>query len=60
IISAVVLLCFIRVEASRVRLQRKWLPVVATLLVGCSCGLPLFLYLREKALAQGSIATAAL
>lgn len=25
----------------------KWIPVIATLLVGPSCGLPLYLYLRD-------------
>jgi hypothetical protein len=29
------------------RVTRWWLPVAATLLVGPSCGLPLYLYMRE-------------
>jgi uncharacterized membrane protein YfcA len=28
-----------------------WLPIAATCLIGVSCGLPLFLYLRERQLA---------
>jgi hypothetical protein len=59
IISGVVLLYFIAIEGSRVRFQHKWLAVLATLLVGGSCGLPLFLYQREKALDQGRTAVAA-
>lgn len=59
IVSAVVLLYFIGIESSRVRVQRKWPALLATLLVGGSCGLPLFLYLREKALERGRTAVAA-
>ena len=29
------------------RLSKWWIPVTATLLVGPSCGLPLFMYLRN-------------
>ena len=47
IVSAVVLLRFVRVESSRLRIAHAWLAVPATLLVGVSLGLPLFLYLRE-------------
>ena len=47
IISAVVVLGFIRRESSRLRIPRVWPAVLATLLVGVSCGFPLFLYLRE-------------
>ena len=48
IISAVVLLAFIFTESRRTQIQHRWLPVVATLGVGVSLGLPLFLYLRES------------
>lgn len=51
IVSAVVLIVFVRVEGRRLRMRLCWLPVAATLLVGVSLGLPLFLYLRENALA---------
>jgi len=47
VVSAVVLIGFVRREGSRSGIPRAWLPVVATLLVGVSLGLPLFLYLRE-------------
>ena len=53
IVSAVVLFVFIGVERRRLAIRAWWAPVVATLLVGVSLGLPLFLALREAALAPG-------
>ncbi len=50
IVSAVVLFVFVRAESRRLALPGRWWPVVGTLLVGVSFGLPLFLYLRERAL----------
>ncbi len=50
LISAIVLFRFIRGEASRLHMRHAWLPVVSTLLAGVSCGLPLFLYLRQRTL----------
>jgi Terpene cyclase DEP1 len=47
IVSAVVVLRFIRAESGRLRINHAWLAIPATLLVGVSLGLPLFLYLRE-------------
>lgn len=47
ILSAVVLIAFIRRDGARLGMRRWWLPIVATLLVGVSLGLPLFLYMRE-------------
>ena len=47
IVSAVVVLRFIRAESRRLRINNAWLAIPATLLVGVSLGLPLFLYLRE-------------
>src|SRR5450755_4309557 len=46
LVSAVVLIVFMRVEGRRLSMRRRWLPVLATLLVGVSLGLPLFLYMR--------------
>ena len=51
LISAVVLLAFIRRERRLRHLPHAWTAVLATCLIGVSCGLPLFLYLRERALA---------
>ena len=47
-VSAVVLLVFMRTEASRFRIPGRWLPIAALMLVGVSLALPLFLYLRER------------
>jgi hypothetical protein len=35
-------------EGRRARVKALWAPIVASLLVGVSLGLPLFLYLRES------------
>jgi uncharacterized membrane-anchored protein len=50
IVSAVVLLLFIQSEGKRLRMCLLWLPSIATLIVGVSLGLPLFLYLRQLTL----------
>ena len=50
IVSAVVLLRFSALESRRLRLHSRWIVLAATLLVGVSLGLPLFLYLRERQL----------
>jgi len=48
LVAGVVLLTFIVVEGRRRQMRRLWLPVLATLSVGVSLGLPLFLLLREQ------------
>jgi len=53
LISAVVLLRFVRVESARLGMRRWWLPALAVFTVGVSLGLPLFLYLRELKLENG-------
>jgi Terpene cyclase DEP1 len=53
LISSVVLLVFMRVEARRAAIRRRWLPVVALCLVGVSLAFPLYLYLREDAFNSG-------
>ena len=50
IVSAIVLLRFAAAESVRLRIPRRWLILLATLLVGVSLGLPLLLYLRESQL----------
>ena len=52
VVSAIALLGFIRRESAVLKIRYWWAPVVATLLIGVSCGLPLFLFLREQKLAQ--------
>jgi hypothetical protein len=54
LLSAVTLIIFIRREGARRKLRLLWLPIGAVCLVGVSCGLPLFLYLRERQLASQS------
>ena len=49
LVSAVALLVFARREGARLGVAGRWLPLVAVLTVGVSLGLPLFLYLRERA-----------
>ena len=48
LVSAVALLAFIVWEGRRRQMKMLWLPVAATCLVGVSCGLPLFLFMRER------------
>lgn len=50
LISAIVLICFIRSEGRRLSISRLWAPVAATCAVGVSLGLPLFLLMREREL----------
>jgi hypothetical protein len=61
IVSALVLFRFIRAEGARISMRHRWLPVVATLCVGVSLGLPMFLYMREarmeEAMATGTSAS---
>lgn len=50
LVSAVVLIFFLRREGRRLGVRHLWLPIAGTLTVGVSLGFPLFLYLRERAL----------
>ena len=50
IVSAIVLISFIRTEGKRLGTRMLWLSIVSVLLVGVSLGLPLFLYLRQHEL----------
>ena len=53
LVSSAVLLVFMRVEGRLLRMRFRWLPIVGLCAVGVSLALPLFLYLRERAL-EGS------
>ncbi len=53
LISAVVLIYFIRHEGKRMGLPRLWAPIAGTCLVGVSLGLPLFLMMREIQMKAG-------
>jgi hypothetical protein len=48
ILSACVVFAFAALEHRRSRMRLWWLPILATLAVGVSFGLPLLLYLRER------------
>ena len=50
LVSAIVLIFFIRREGKSLGVRHLWLPIVGVLTVGVSLGLPLFLYLRERAM----------
>ena len=55
IMSAIVLLSFIQSEGTRLQMRFLWLPMLGTVFVGVSLGLPLFLYLRQLALDRKAI-----
>jgi hypothetical protein len=48
LVSAVALLSFIRRDGAARAISLRWVPMVATCLIGVSCGLPLYLFLRER------------
>ncbi len=50
LIASLVTFFFILGEGRRLKMKGLWLPLLASLVVGASCGLPLFLYLRDMAL----------
>ncbi len=51
IIATVVFWAFVAFEAPRVGLGHAWAPVAASLTIGLSSALPLFLLMRERRLA---------
>lgn len=53
IVAAVALFGFMGAEGRRAGVKGLWAPVLGTICVGVSLGLPLFLYLRERARAKG-------
>ena len=50
LISVIVFWYFMFTEARKLRMKNPWLYLLATLLVGLSFALPLFLYFRERRL----------
>ena len=50
LVSALVLIAFMRTERKRSPIPHAWAPLLALLTVGVSLALPLYLYLRELAL----------
>ena len=59
IVSAIVLIWFIRSEGKRLRVRFLWLPTVGTLIVGVSCAFPLFLFLRQVTLDRNNCSSLA-
>jgi hypothetical protein len=53
LVSSAVLLMFMRIEGRQLRVRFRWLPIAGLCAVGVRLALPLFLYLRERAL-EGS------
>jgi hypothetical protein len=47
-LSTLVLLIFIVHEGAARKMRLLWVPIAATCLLGVSCGLPLFLFMRER------------
>ena len=56
IVSAMVLIVFVFVDGRREGVRHLWAPIAATLAVGVSLGLPLFLAMREGALERRAAA----
>jgi hypothetical protein len=48
IVSSVVLWALVIIEGRRAGMKHLWAPIAASLAVGVSLGLPLFLYMRER------------
>jgi hypothetical protein len=49
-VSVIVFWIYVFMEANRLQMKNPWLYLLATLLVGLSFALPLFLYFRERRL----------
>jgi len=54
VVSVIVLIGFILYEGKRSGIKLLWIPIIGTLTVGVSFGLPLFLFLRELHIAKNS------
>ena len=54
IVSSVVLWAFVFIEGRRAGMKHLWAPIAASLAVGVSLGLPLFLYMREQQLGRSA------
>jgi hypothetical protein len=57
LVSAAVLVVFMRQESVRVKIRGSWITVVGLCLVGVSFALPMYLYLRERELDSERSAT---
>ncbi len=48
VVSAVALVAMILMEGGEAGVERPWIPIIATFIVGVSLGLPLYLYMKEQ------------
>jgi hypothetical protein len=55
IVSSAVLWVLVSIEGRRTGVRHLWAPVAASLAVGVSLGLPLFLYMREQRLGAADV-----
>jgi hypothetical protein len=55
VVSAIVLWVFIGFDSRRAGVRHTWAPIAASLAIGVSAGLPLFLFLRESALGKDGV-----
>ena len=56
ILSFIVMCVLILTEGARLRISQLWLPIVGAFFFGVSFGLPLFLYMRQRALEEAAAA----
>ena len=56
IVASVVVWALVFIEGRRAGVTRLWLPILASIAVGVSLALPLFLYMRERRLEQSETA----
>ncbi|MEZ4647396.1 MAG: DUF2834 domain-containing protein [Candidatus Eisenbacteria bacterium] len=49
LVSASATIAFVIIDGRRKRVPVRWAPIAATCLIGVSCGLPLYLWIREHA-----------
>ena len=54
VVATIVLWVFIAFEGRRKGVRQTWAPIAASLVIGVSAGLPLFLFLRESAIEPGT------
>jgi lysylphosphatidylglycerol synthetase-like protein (DUF2156 family) len=52
LLAAGIFILFVVVEGRRLRMRKLWLPPLIVFAVGLCCALPLFLAMRERALAD--------
>ena len=55
IVTSVVLWVFVAIEGHRAGVRHLWASIAASLLVGVSLALPLFLYLRERRVGRPTV-----